>query len=230
MVLRGELDVELVGDEAAVAGQDLRGVVDLALQGGRDLHRLHGTAESLREGAGDHLLETVLEPLEHPHAGLPPSQCLVAVCAVLPAGRGGTRPIRGPRMTQNTGGVSGVLASYRARPYGHPAGLGGVVRVGYPERASRASGGIGRRARFRSVCPKGRGGSTPPSRTTEEPRVETWGHGCSGCYFGWSSLSRPREPRQGVVEPVETTCMPGDLDKLDHPVAARSTGSGSITR
>ena len=32
--------------------------------------------------------------------------------------------------------------------------------------ASRASGGIGRRARFRSVCPKGRGGSTPPSRTS----------------------------------------------------------------
>ena len=29
----------------------------------------------------------------------------------------------------------------------------------------RASGGIGRRARFRSVCPRGRGGSTPPSRT-----------------------------------------------------------------
>ena len=33
------------------------------------------------------------------------------------------------------------------------------------ERAMSASGGIGRRARFRSVCPKGRGGSTPPSRT-----------------------------------------------------------------
>jgi hypothetical protein len=31
--------------------------------------------------------------------------------------------------------------------------------------ATRASGGIGRRARFRSVCPKGCGGSTPPSRT-----------------------------------------------------------------
>ena len=30
---------------------------------------------------------------------------------------------------------------------------------------ARASGGIGRRARFRSVCPKGRGGSTPPART-----------------------------------------------------------------
>ena len=37
--------------------------------------------------------------------------------------------------------------------------------------ASRASGGIGRRARFRSVCPKGRGGSTPPSRTCDWPRV-----------------------------------------------------------
>ncbi len=38
----------------------------------------------------------------------------------------------------------------------------------YREQA-RASGGIGRRARFRSVCPKGRGGSTPPSRTKKSP-------------------------------------------------------------
>ena len=29
----------------------------------------------------------------------------------------------------------------------------------------RASGGIGRRAGFRCQCPKGRGGSSPPSRT-----------------------------------------------------------------
>lgn len=33
------------------------------------------------------------------------------------------------------------------------------------EIAARASGGIGRRAGFRCQCPKGRGGSTPPSRT-----------------------------------------------------------------
>ena len=33
---------------------------------------------------------------------------------------------------------------------------------------SRASGGIGRRAGFRCQCPKGRGGSTPPSRTNEK--------------------------------------------------------------
>jgi hypothetical protein len=35
-------------------------------------------------------------------------------------------------------------------------------------RQARASGGIGRRARFRSVCPEGCGGSTPPSRTIGE--------------------------------------------------------------
>ncbi len=40
--------------------------------------------------------------------------------------------------------------------------------------AMRAGGGIGRRARFRSVCPKGRGGSTPPSRTSKAPGL-TWG-------------------------------------------------------
>src|SRR5690625_7368978 len=33
--------------------------------------------------------------------------------------------------------------------------------------ATRASGGIGRRAGFRCQCPQGRGGSTPPSRTSE---------------------------------------------------------------
>jgi hypothetical protein len=36
----------------------------------------------------------------------------------------------------------------------------------YHRRTARASGGIGRRAGFRFLCPKGRGGSTPPSPTT----------------------------------------------------------------
>src|SRR4051812_13234452 len=43
----------------------------------------------------------------------------------------------------------------------------------------RAGGGIGRRARFRSVCPKGRGGSTPPSRTEKVP-VDTGTFALSG--------------------------------------------------
>lgn len=40
-----------------------------------------------------------------------------------------------------------------------------LERSGRSQAVPSASGGIGRRARFRSVCPKGRGGSTPPSRT-----------------------------------------------------------------
>src|SRR5690242_15802381 len=35
----------------------------------------------------------------------------------------------------------------------------------------RASGGIGRRAGFRFLCPQGRGGSSPPSRTLPRRRV-----------------------------------------------------------
>src|SRR6476659_8438785 len=70
VVLAGELDVELVGHQPPVAGQDLRGVVDLALEGGGDLHRLHGAAEGLGEHPADHLLETVLELLQDSHAAL----------------------------------------------------------------------------------------------------------------------------------------------------------------
>ncbi len=63
-----------------------------------------------------------------------------------------------------------TIVTGRGRAAGHPErgvgpGLGMASRLGYRAVASRASGGIGRRARFRSVCPKGRGGSTPPSRT-----------------------------------------------------------------
>ncbi len=36
-----------------------------------------------------------------------------------------------------------------------------------PSFSTRASGGIGRRAGFRCLCPKGCGGSSPPSRTTQ---------------------------------------------------------------
>ena len=43
----------------------------------------------------------------------------------------------------------------------------------YPD-ARRASGGIGRRAGFRCLCPKGCGGSSPPS-PTDRPRVSVHG-------------------------------------------------------
>ena len=43
------------------------------------------------------------------------------------------------------------------------SGVGPVAKVG--ELVTRASGGIGRRGGFRFLCPKGRGGSSPPSPT-----------------------------------------------------------------
>src|ERR1700720_2722638 len=42
-------------------------------------------------------------------------------------------------------------------------------RVSYRDRVARASGGIGRRAGFRFLCPKGCGGSSPPSPTPRLP-------------------------------------------------------------
>jgi len=51
VILRGQLDVELVGHQTAVARQDLRRVVDLALQGRGDLDGLDGAAEGLGEHA-----------------------------------------------------------------------------------------------------------------------------------------------------------------------------------
>ena len=66
-VARAQLDVEVVGHHPPLAGEDLGVVVALALEGRRDLHRLDRRAEGAREGAGDHALEPLLEPLESAH-------------------------------------------------------------------------------------------------------------------------------------------------------------------
>ncbi|CUR54634.1 hypothetical protein NOCA2200024 [metagenome] len=66
-VALAELHVEAVGHQAPVAAQDLRVVVDLALERGRDLDGLDRAAEGACEDAGDHLLELVLESLQAAH-------------------------------------------------------------------------------------------------------------------------------------------------------------------
>ena len=68
----------------------------------------------------------------------------------------------------SAGAFSRRSAGARApkRPFPAVLASSGPVRV--RTAGARASGGIGRRARFRSVCPKGRGGSTPPSRTSPQ--------------------------------------------------------------
>ena len=68
----GQLDVEVVRHDPAVAAEDLRGVVDLAGERRGDLDRLHRAAEGAGEDAGDQLLELVLETLQGAHAGSSP--------------------------------------------------------------------------------------------------------------------------------------------------------------
>ena len=70
VVRRGQLHVEVVRDQPPVAGEDLRRVVDLTLEGCGDLDGLYGASESAREGSGNELLQTVLEPLQYPHGAL----------------------------------------------------------------------------------------------------------------------------------------------------------------
>ena len=80
--------------------------------------------------------------------------------------------------------------------------------------ASSASGGIGRRARFRSVCPKGRGGSTPPSRTA--PRGTPLGQ-------------RPGIPDQGDPASSHFAIAVHALGQSDPDVQPQH-GSGSLAQ
>jgi hypothetical protein len=115
---------------------------------------------------------------------VPPPLVLSSVWCASVSRPPGAAPDAGCRCACRAGGPSGPTgivtggarrAGRRPRP-----GLGGLAALGYPVRAARASGGIGRRARFRSVCPKGRGGSTPPSRTQPRDISRTRGPGDQG--------------------------------------------------
>ena len=105
-----------------------------------DLDGLESAAEGLVEGPLHQPLEPPLEPLES-HGRECTEQSLA------------TEPARAPAEHLE---VRGRLRGQRRSFVGWA--------VGYPV-ALRASGGIGRRAGFRCLCPKGCGGSSPPSPT-----------------------------------------------------------------
>ena len=90
----GQLDVEVVGHHPALAGQDLRVVVALALQRRGDLDGLDGAAEGPGEGSGDQLLEALLEPsAARSRRASSPLVCSRSRHAVVrPSRPGGTRP------------------------------------------------------------------------------------------------------------------------------------------
>lgn len=92
-------------------------------------------------------------------------------------------------------------------------------KCGSPRQHPCAGGGIGRRAGFRFQCPKGRGGSTPPSRTERErvsPGDENHREGpVSRCPEAWPELGPEfgpklgRPKRSGDVTCGTTTDAPG---------------------
>ena len=99
--------------------------------------------------------------------------------------RGGRRPAAGRARIREESG------------YGNPAGR--VPRC-YPARVRRrqcrarrcGSGGIGRRGGLKSRCPRGLGGSSPPSRTNSTPAVGAR-----------NQAGRSRAPERGHHHPME---------------------------
>lgn len=77
VVAGAQLDDEVVRDERAVAADDLRVVVEFALDGSRDLDGLDLGPESPGERALNEVLEPALEALQNPHGYLPPRVSLV---------------------------------------------------------------------------------------------------------------------------------------------------------
>ncbi|MPN56543.1 hypothetical protein SDC9_204233 [bioreactor metagenome] len=75
VVVLGETHGELVGDQSAVAGDDLGLGIELTLQAGGDLHRLHVALERAGEGAADGALQLPLEAVEDSHLQFLPADC-----------------------------------------------------------------------------------------------------------------------------------------------------------
>ena len=119
------------------------------------------------------------------------------------------------RALRGTPSQRGGMPEPRPRPgeaRGEPRGTGRDL-VDFREHHQvrlRASGGIGRRARFRSVCPKGRGGSTPPSRTTRQ------GPGVPGAFVVPASLAA-----RGVARCPRPHPISGTSPEIHRPVVAR---------
>src|SRR6056297_2295470 len=99
------------------------------------------------------------------------------------------------RCGERSGGVvaGGSSDGRRPRPCRGPR-CRAHERVGTLRHLTRAGGGIGRRARFRSVCPYGHGGSSPPSPTSP--------------YGGLAPRNR-RNPRNALATREGVSCSRG---------------------
>ena len=166
----GEVDADVVRRDEAAAHAEGAAVVEHADHAVPDLDGLEPAAEGLVERALDQPLEPALEPLEsHVTSALGARSRLsfsgrdTRSTVVRSRGRGvclgrectgGSCRFRGSvnracaPLTPNPD----ELTESGAQPHWYAA-------------SPRASGGIGRRGGFRCLCPKGCGGSSPPSPT-----------------------------------------------------------------
>ena len=143
----GQRDAVAVRCEDLTVAHDVALVGSFALQRRADFDRFDLALEDPRERPADEALEATFEPLRQGSRRPPPD---------------GISPARVSAHVPTTV-LGGALRP--ANPVSCPC-----YRFGWP--ISRARNGAapgkwrnGRRARFRSVCPKGRGGSTPPLPT-----------------------------------------------------------------
>ena len=157
-----EADDVDVGRQDAALAEDRALLVGLALEGLGDLGGVHLALEDAGERQADHALEASLEALQHTH-----SRSFAfgrtSRCANGDRSRAARRDRPGTRDAPHDLAIGTVRRRRRAgqrptpRPGHGPLAANVVARQGKWRN--------GRRARFRSVCPKGRGGSTPPLPT-----------------------------------------------------------------
>ena len=116
VVVRPQLDGEVVGNHRAPAGDDRRPVVALALQRGRHLDGLHLGLERTREGAAHQAVEPPLEAVHDAHAHL--------------LARSGDRPACGPRRPHRLVARKGNRGDDHRSGAPHPRdNLDGLARV-----------------------------------------------------------------------------------------------------
>ena len=142
-----EFDGEQVGDEGAPMADCCSPVIHGAAHGRSDLHGLDLGFESLGEDTMNRSFESSLDAIEHSH-----SRSFLSVGLSIVTGQTGSARMPLP--------LEPTFCMWTPDRFGF---LGGRP----PHCVSAREWRNGRRAGFRCQCPRGRGGSNPPSRTVK---------------------------------------------------------------
>ncbi len=185
----GELDGVEVGDDGATLTHDGGPVVHGPADRAGDLDGLDLGLEGTREDAVDGTLEPVFDPVEQTHRAPPPLWSGPDRIRIDWTDRSCTPQVGGtdrwPHLTENGASGAGLAKS-------------GAVRHNWPSTREWRNG---RRAGFRCQCPKGRGGSNPPSRTRDDDNARTLrGSGVVCMRDGVASVGCPGLHAEGPLQ------------------------------